>query len=279
MKKKMSQNQATFTPQSYKSFGGALEAFFSLECPAIGGELTRKVLVKGVVDMVNQFYPETTHLRQGQVCWPTVHRDELSSYGKSIKETTLTTVVLDLIPSSEAIERAKGKRLRLIKKESIARMCKQAYEQEGCLTSAELSLLLKISPTTVGKYIKEWETEKQEVLPRRGSIHDIGPTLTHKRIIIQKLFLEQKSVEQVSRETCHSPAAIQRYISTFKQVLLCKQKGMSREEIAFAVKRTERLIKEYEDIIEEYKEKSYVMEKLLAVEVNVNKGMEQARNE
>jgi len=85
--------------------------------------------------------------------------------------------------------------------------------------------MLKISVVTVGKYIRKWEMEYKTVLPRRGSIHNIGPTLTHKKIILHKLFIEQKSVQQTSRETYHSLQAIQRYISTFRQALLCMQKG------------------------------------------------------
>jgi len=269
MKKNIDANHATFCPQAYKCFEGALEAFFSYECPQLGGIRTRQVLVKSIADMVRQFYPETSHMQPGQVNWPTVHRDEFSSYGKSIKATRLTTVILSLIQPQDAMERAKGKKLRSIKKEAVARLCKQAFDQEGCLTSAELSILLKMSPSTVGKYIKEWEIENREVLPRRGSIHDIGPTLTHKTIIIEKLFIEQKTVQQVRRETGHSLPAIQRYISTFKQILLCKQKGMTTEETAFSVGRTIRLVKEYEKIIEGYREKNYVIEALLKSEIGL----------
>ncbi len=267
MKREINQNEATYNPQAYKSFSGALEAFFAQECPQLGGLRTRQVLVKGILDMVHCFYPETTHMRPGQVVWPTVHAEEFSSYGKTIKQTRLQTVVLDLIGRQDAEDRAKGKKLKELKTEAIVRMCKQAYEQDGCLTAAELSILLKMSPWTIGKYIKNWELTNKEVLPRRGSIHDIGPTLTHKKIIIEKLFIEQKRVHQVSRETGHSLPAIQRYISTFKQVLLCKQKGMSTEEIAYAIGRTVRLTKEYEAIIEGYREKNYVMKALLNCEV------------
>jgi predicted transcriptional regulator len=279
MKQNIDANHATFCPQAYKSFEGALEAFFSFECPQLGGIRTRQVLVRSISDMVRQFYPETSHMRPGQVTWPTVHREEFSSYGKSIKQTRLTTVVLDLVRSEDALERAKGKKLRVIKKEAVARMCKQAFEQDGCLTNAEMAILLKISPGSVSNYIKEWEVENREVLPRRGSIHDMGPTLTHKKIIIEKLFIEQKTVQQVSRETAHSLPAIQRYISAFKQVLLCKQKGMSTEETAFSIGRTVRLTREYELIIEGYKEKNYVMEALLRSEIGSESRFQSAINE
>jgi predicted transcriptional regulator len=69
-----------------------------------------------------------------------------------------------------------------MKKEAVARLCLQSYEQGGCLTNAELGILLKISPNTVSKYISEWESEHETILPRRGTIHDMGPSITHKKI-------------------------------------------------------------------------------------------------
>ena len=76
----------------------------------------------------------------------------------------------------------------------------------------------------------------------------MGPSLTHKREIIERLFLKGQPVERVCRETYHSPAAVQRYIAAFKQVLLCRQKGLSHQEIAFAIKMSERLVREYQNL-------------------------------
>jgi len=154
-----------------------------------------------------------------------------------------------------------------IKKEAVSRLHHQAYEQSGCLTNAETAILLKISPATVGKYIKEWETETKTVIPRRGTIHDIGPSLTHKRIIIEKLFIEKKTVQQVSRETYHSLHAIQRYISAFKQILLCRKKNFSIEETAYVVGKSIRLTKEYFKIIEEYTQRGYVIDNIQKYEI------------
>ena len=83
-------------------------------------------------------------------------------------------MVLDLVQTQDAIDRAKGKKLRMVKKEAVARLCIQAFNQVGCLTNAELAISLKMAPATVGKYIKEWEMENREVLPRRASIHDLA---------------------------------------------------------------------------------------------------------
>lgn len=274
MKKTLTNAQATYCPQIYKSFNGALESFFAEQCPQIGGQLSRQVLVKAISDMVSKFYPETSHLKQGQTLWTTVDRRETSSYGKSIRNTELRPVVLDLVRTEDAAERAAGKKLRDIKKEAAVRLCEQAYKQDGCLCGAELAILLKVSTPTISKYIKEWEIEYNTVVPRRGSIHDMGPTLTHKKIIINKLFVEQKSVQQTSRETYHSPQAIQRYISMFRQVMLCTQKGMDTEQIAFATGRTKRLVREYEEIIEEYGKNNYNMKRLLNQEPYIENNVE-----
>ena len=196
-----------------------------------------------------------------------MHEYRVYPYGKSIKNTKLTNVVLDLVQERDPLDRANGKRLREMKKEAVARLHNQAFEQNGCLTNAETSILLKISPSTVGKYIKEYELENKTVIPRRGTIHDIGPSLTHKKIIIHKLFIERKTVQQTSKETFHSLEAIQRYISCFKQVLLCKKKDFSTEETAYALGRSIRLIKEYENIIEEYRNKGYVIKNIENYEV------------
>jgi len=229
--------------------------------------------------MVRQFFPATDHLGAGQTVWPTVHKDAKGAYGKRIQDTELTTVVLDLVQPQDAIDRAAGKKLRPIKKEAVARLCTQAYEQGGCLTNAELAIMLKISAPTVSKYISEWELEHQIVLPRRGTIHDMEPTLTHKKIIIHKLFIEHKTVQQTSRETYHSLSAIQRYIGAFRQVLLCRRKGMSTEEIAYATNKTPRLVKEYEAIIDHYAEKSHVLNDLLTYQPPIESNPETWSNE
>ena len=243
----------TFGPQCFKTFEGALSAFIAEECPQLGGLLTRKALVQAIAQLVTAHYPSTTHMAQGQVRWTAVHKDEKSSYGKTIAQSQLTPVVLDLIPTSEVQARAEGTKLREVKKE--AGLFKQAYEQSGVLTNAEVSLLLKLSPTTVGNYRREWEDEHQRMLPTRGSIHDMGPTLTHKKIILQKLIFEGKNVQTVCRETDHSPEAVLRYTTNFKQVLMCKSKGLDVAQTSFATKLSPRLIEEHLALIEEYRQR------------------------
>jgi DNA-binding CsgD family transcriptional regulator len=244
----------TFGPQLFKTFEGALNSFMEAECPQLGGLRTRQTLVGAIAELVHAHFPSTSHLGQGQIRWTAVHKDEKSSYGKTISQSQLTPVVLDLLPISEIAARAGGAKLRDVKKDAVARLFTQTYEQSGVLTNAEVALLLKLSPSTVGTYRREWEKDHAKLLPTRGSIHDMGPTLTHKKIILQKLIFEGKTVEVVCRETDHSPEAVLRYATNFKQVLMCQSKGLDVTQTAFATKLSKRLIEEHRALADEYRQ-------------------------
>jgi predicted component of type VI protein secretion system len=112
MKTQASAASAAYTPQSFKNFASALCAFFEDECPQLGGLRTRQVLVNNINEMVCKFFPETTHLRPGQTTWVTVHKDEKASYGKTIRNTKLTVVNLDLVQGRDAADRAAGAKLQ-----------------------------------------------------------------------------------------------------------------------------------------------------------------------
>jgi hypothetical protein len=263
MSRQLTHNQEIYGPQQYKSFAGAVDAFFRQECPQLGGSLSRQVLVQTLVGLVARFYPETSHLKPGQITWTTVHKDAKASYGRKISDSPLASVVLDLVGTDDVLDRINGRKLREIKRDAVARLFQQSFAQDGCMTLAEVAILLKISAPCVSNYAREWESIHGKTLPRRGTIHDMGPTLTHKKEIVRKLFLEGKTVEQVQRETDHSPEAIQRYIQAFKQVLLCKRKGLNPLETSFAVKMSAKLVQEYLKLIAQYGEENAYLKALL----------------
>lgn len=92
MKRQLSYLANTYAPQTHKSFEGALMAYFATEFPQLSGERARLAVVRGLVDMVHRYFPATSHLRQGLIIWPTVAKDELSSYGKKINQTRLVSI-------------------------------------------------------------------------------------------------------------------------------------------------------------------------------------------
>jgi hypothetical protein len=244
--------QNTYGPQHQKTFVGALEAFFAQEFPQLAGDRARRAIVAGINDMVQQFFPATTHLHSGQTTWVSVAKNETSSYGKPITKTRLVPVIISLLTDEERQRRMNGTTLQIIKRDAVARICHETDQQGGCITAAELALIFKTTPNTIGKYIAHWQTEHNQLLPRRGTIHDIGPTLTHKKHICKLLFLDKKTVAETARITHHSPQAIHRYITNFRQVFICTQNKLHLNDIATATKLSTRLIHEYQKLFQEY---------------------------
>jgi hypothetical protein len=68
-------------------------------------------------------------------------------------------------------------------------------------------VLFHHSPNRVAELIRQYEDESGEIVPRRGNVHDMGRTITHKRIICRKAYREGKPTP-CARETGHSPEAV-----------------------------------------------------------------------
>jgi len=120
----------------------------------------------------------------------------------------------------------------------------------GVLNQADVSLLIGVSAGTIGRDIKEYQMEHGVVLPFRGTIHDIGPTLTHKRIII-KQFIQNIPTPEIARRTSHSEEACDRYIKGFKKVQKLFKDGLPAENIASELDMSKALVREYVAIVEE----------------------------
>jgi transposase len=242
---------AALGPVGKKTFSAALDQFFQEQCPQMGGALTRKVLVAKIQELVTTFYPPHTHLRMGQVMWPAVDENETASYGKTMEKTRLKPVFVDLIAPEDIEATLKGESRKLIRQRATVRLFQQAKEQGGVLSCADVATLMRLSLTTISKYVCAWEKGHQQLVPRRGTIHDLGPSLTHKRVICQKVLIEGKSIEETARETRHSPQAITRYVKDYKRILTCIRAGLSVKEAAFAVKVSEKLVYEYLNLVDE----------------------------
>ena len=105
--------------------------------------------------------------------------------------------------------------------------------------------------TTLKKVLDRWQEENDTVLPLRGTIHDLGPTLTHKRQIIA-YHLQGLSTQQIARKTYHDPESVDRYIRDFQRILELKRDKVPVYKIQFYTKLSHGLVNEYLQIIKEH---------------------------
>ena len=232
-----------------KTLEGTLLYFLETRCPRLGGSLTIEPVVTEIIKIFDHYCPPTERMRMGQVMWYAVDVNERAGYGKSIEKCKLNPVILDLVNLKDVDDLINGVKKRERNKNTIVRLFNQAYEQGGVLTNADVAGIMRLAPGTVSKYVVEFEKETGKLVPRRGNIHDLGPTLTHKRIICIKCLQEGKIVEVTARETNHSPAAVTRYINDFKRVHTCLKDGWAVEKISYATGLSKSLTKEYINLI------------------------------
>ncbi len=170
--------------------------------------MTGKMLVENVQELVEAFYPPNTRLRMGQIMWPAVDENEKTSYGKSIEKTKLKPVFVDMI-TPESIEAVlQGAKTKNIRQSATVRLFKQAKQQGGVLTGVDVASMMRLHPNTISKYVRQWEKDHQETVPRRGTIHDMGRSITPKKQICYKVVVQGKSISTPARETGYSPGAI-----------------------------------------------------------------------
>jgi hypothetical protein len=63
----------------------------------------------------------------------------------------------------------------------LVSLFKQAKEQGAVSTGVDVASMMRLSPGTISNYVRQWAKEHQEIVPRRGTIHDMGRSITHKK--------------------------------------------------------------------------------------------------
>ncbi len=116
-----------------KGIGSAIKNLLNSEYKFLGGDRIQDMFVEDVQKLFNNFHRDAWNIEDR----------EMRANGYSHKE---------------------------IRKFRIARILREAFNQVGVLTQADLAELLGVSIGTVGKDIREYQLENQAVLPYRRKV-------------------------------------------------------------------------------------------------------------
>ena len=240
-----------FAPMREKTLKHALAQRLRKDFPRLGGDRILNLCAEMILELVREHLRPLASVEHGQVVWMAVSRQDPPARGKRIAHTDLIPVVLNLITVQDidAILARQPAQERLRRK--ALRLCEEACAQGALLSNCDLALLLNKDNSQIASVIVAHEREKQEVIPRRATLHDVGTGLTHKRIICWKRYAEGKSQDQIARETHHSLEAVDNYLGKFDRVRHCLEQGMNPDEIAFALNCSVALINQYVAIHDE----------------------------
>ena len=243
----------TYDASKRKTFHSALCHLLQTEFPGVFGPAVTRLFADKIDALYERFHPPRSRLHVGQVFWAAVAVDDPPRRDKRIEDTRLLPVILDLVTPQDIDQTRHCHKHAHIRRAKILRLFRQAYEQQAVLSYADVSLLLHVGMNTISKVvIAEQETTGLPV-PCRGTIHDMGRSVTHKRIICYKRLVEKKPTSQVAQETFHSADEVEYYVQTFRRVQLCKDSGMGLAEIAQATGHSQGLVREYLELIEEFR--------------------------
>ena len=243
--------KAGLQPLLAKTLENALAHSIAKEFPRIGGPRICKLCAEMIMEVVNNHIRSKDYVHHGQIVWTAVSINDRPGWCQKIADTDLITVVLDASTAEDVqgrIDRVHPRQWRLRK---AIRMCRQAYEQGGLLTNHDLSEILNLADSLIAQLLANYERQNKTLIPRRGTVHDAGNSLSHKWIICHKRYVEGKSADQIARETYHSLEAVDRYLGQFDRVRHCLQQGMDTAEIAHILNCSVSLVEVYQQIDKE----------------------------
>ncbi len=246
-----SARQPAYASCQRKTFHSALCHLLQTEFPRTFGPAVTRLFADKINELYERCHPPRSRVKVGQVLWLAVAANERPGRSKRIEDTRLVPVLLDLVTRQDIDDACDGVNRLETRRAKIARLFRQAYAQGAVLTEAEVGLLLHLTEHTISEQVCTHEEATSESIPRRGTLHDLGRSVSHKAVICYKRLVEKKPTSQVAEETYHSPEEVEYYVQCLRRVQLCSDTRMSLEEIAQATGHSLFLVREYLELIKE----------------------------
>lgn len=232
-------------------FQNAVKHLLQEEYRFLGGQRIQDLFVADLVQLQDQFLVEASRLDAGQVLWWAVDQKDKPKRAQTIEQTRMVPVILTLAATSDVEAILDGRSRAQVRRQRIVRLLREAYDQGGVLALSDVALLTGTESKTVSTHVRAYQDENGVILPYRGTVHDMGRALTHKKVIVG-LFLENVPTPEIARRTRHSLESCDRYIKAFKRVRKLHLDGMRPGNIAAELDMSPSLVNEYIDLIVEH---------------------------
>lgn len=253
MMQRRTDRQETFSPLQDKTLTTILRQQFTDEFGYENKIVFAEAMIERILETIEMFIKPLSFLRPGQLVWMAVAHDGRKHAMKAMKEIPQVPVVLDLITNDELKTLAEGEPFRTVRRQRHARLLKQAMAQGGVLAQSDLAAISLLHHRTIHEDIQSVQTEIGSMLPYRGSVQDIGATMTHKVQVARMLeegWLEPDIARKLS--PVHSLHAVERYAQMYKNVLKLLEHGFAPKEISGILNIGSRLVDAYIDIVKEH---------------------------
>lgn len=204
-----------------------------------------QVLAQRVQQLVDE---QASFARQaGQITYQAIAIDEPP--GKPLVDCRKVPVHLTVIADEDAQVWATQGSLAL-RRLRVRRLVREATLQGGALSQEDVACILGISHKSV-KRIFAYFRERDETLPSRGEIQDIGAGVSHKIPAIRR-YVQDLSFSRISWELGnHGISSLARYLHHFALVMILEDRGLTMQQMQSVVGISENLIQQYQDLYQE----------------------------
>lgn len=207
-----------------------------------------------ILETISVYYSQSPQSRAGRVSLWVVERG--ASVGKALESVSKVQVWVTLDGGDEDLEIYRRYGQVGLRRQRLLRVNDEIIEQGGLATQSDLARLLGNSVRTIKRDIAYFRDHGITVLTR-GSYSDIGPGVSHKRIIVE-MYLTGMVYTEICRRMRHSARAVKRYVSTFARVVSLYEQGIKEiGEIGYYVGISSRLAGEYVELYIHFKGKSH----------------------
>lgn len=213
--------------------------------------LIADILITRFLQIIADYTPERKQILPGQVLWLAVAKDDKPGVGKPLWRSKLLPVVLTLVAPCDFDRMIDERKNHVsLRPDVAARMLKEAYSQGGVLGLHDVAVLLGVNHSAVTRAVQAWhEQHPGEILPYRGTIHDMGRTTTHKKQAIE-LKLMGCLTQEIARRINHDPHSVDVYQIDFERVYELHKSGYDINQISFLAQISRSTVREYIVIIE-----------------------------
>jgi hypothetical protein len=205
-------------------------------------------------------YQEERSLKPGQL--KIIGVDAREPAGKPLAECQKKEAIVTLDAGEEDYNlrfshpEAEDQGVSAMRRFRLARITQEASDQGALLTQEDLAFrYLNCSVSTIRRDVRLFR-KLDITIPTRGQQKDIGRGTTH-RVEAVKRFVLGKPVTAICRDIFHSPASVERYITTFSRVVFLQKRGFTGQEIAFIIKVSVKLVEDYILLFNQLDTKAY----------------------
>jgi len=222
-------------------------------------------LIERFLKIIEPFF-SSEQLVPGEFIWLAADKEQENKKGAS--KLKLKQIRLNLMSRTELDKLVGGDPQAEIRRRQIIRLMKDAYAQGAALTYADLSVLLGCGYNAIASAVKIYKKDHpDEFIPHRGTVHDIGPTLTHKEQAVN-FYMRGLLTQEIAEKINHHPVNVDRYVGNYQRVSELLDKKYDVQKIALCARIRKNVVEEYKNIYDKIKSQARELKKTRTFKIN-----------